>query len=566
MKYLKYIIFLLLQSTYLFSQSIDDYNRSAISFVLIKDGKGGLYSKCYSLFSSTKVNLPDKFDDNRFIEDKLEIGNFEQFNEVLLAKKIPNKIINSLFSENDGKLSTSLLEKRILYSLTDNDVEQFKKSFGGTDLNSNRKYFEKLLNSNYILSFKVDDIITYEQYYNRKDEERRKEVERLRSKGIQVEFNPVERIYQGYLCQSHVELYKIVFNDSVISNFYQYGWSDQNSDPNKVASASAFRQNANYLLKKEFSGNMQLSGNNFIKEDRLSDEQYLSMMINSIGIPTIEAFILKAKIFNIYPISMKIGKKESIGVDSRFIVYDKKLDSKNEEIIVRVGTVRGKKIIDNRNISSGNTEPSTFYQTSGKKIDKGMTSKEEPKYANIYLGVGSNLLYLKSDIFFGTIYKEFAIPALKFYIDLYGIESKSFSAPNDKVTINGKDEKTNVNILGFGFGFAKEFYFMRNFLVAPYLGLQLESASFSSEALKKEINSGNITINNKKVKEGDYGTAYSYHVGAYLGYNVYKDTRLVFGLGYSPISYDKDLVFGKNSPLYIQRSPIKFNISLCFNI
>ena len=88
----------------------------------------------------------------------------------------------------------------------------------------------------------------------------------------------------------------------------------------------------------------------------------------------------KAPVFGVKPIASKLGKKEGLAKGQRYAVKENILDAIGDVSTKHRGYVRAAKIIDNSGVSTGTTEPSTFYQIQGKSVDPGMLMIMEDDY------------------------------------------------------------------------------------------------------------------------------------------------------------------------------------------
>jgi hypothetical protein len=203
--------------------------------------------------------------------------------------------------------------------------------------------------------------------------------------------------------------------------------------------------------------------------------------------------------------------------------------------------------------------PSTFYQTEGKKIDGAgtMLAIEYPSwdfFPSISYGThGLNirLSYLESG------YKGF----LEFNFGGYKFKETPY------LYLSDDSVKTNAIIGTMNLGVAKDFYFMRNFVLQPHLSVGLESASFSNEDLDK------LVEEYMKYKYGDdsYGMSnITFNVGAQIGYTIFHKIKLFGRVDYFPITYKKDKIFGNDGIIdgdfKIERSPVRIYGGLRFEL
>jgi len=110
----------------------------------------------------------------------------------------------------------------------------------------------------------------------------------------------------------------------------------------------------------------------------LSSQLYAAHLFESQR--NINDFKPKAPVFGVNPIASKLGKKEGLAKGQRYAVKENILDATGDVSTKHRGYVRADKIIDNSGVSTGTTEPSTFYQIQGKSVDPGMLMIMEDDY------------------------------------------------------------------------------------------------------------------------------------------------------------------------------------------
>jgi hypothetical protein len=133
----------------------------------------------------------------------------------------------------------------------------------------------------------------------------------------------------------------------------------------------------------------------FTDQQRFDNSLYMALEnLESELAKKFDEFRVKAPISDVKPLRSKIGKKESIFTDQRFFVVENALNKKGESIQQRIAVTRvGMKISNNKGIANGETQPSTFYQTAGKKIEPGMLMVQKDDLGfSVYAGYTSFLL------------------------------------------------------------------------------------------------------------------------------------------------------------------------------
>jgi hypothetical protein len=131
-------------------------------------------------------------------------------------------------------------------------------------------------------------------------------------------------------------------------------------------------------------------------------------------------------------------------------------------------------------VSTGQTEPSVFYQVGGKRLDDGMLLQQRSDLG-LALSLASstggvNGLTAKLEINISSFTKN-APSMIKLYIE-GGYEPKEMKIVINSVSQNYKD------LTRFELGMGKEFCFLRNFRLQPFAGVGLEQ--FTNKTDSKE--------------------------------------------------------------------------------
>ena len=112
------------------------------------------------------------------------------------------------------------------------------------------------------------------------------------------------------------------------------------------------------MMEKDFSVNLPLTGDVFAP-----NASSIFSGISEYFSDNYEPFIVNASVFEVSPISSKIGTKESLKIDHLFRVSQTVQNRKGEINDKTVGWVRVKKVADNKKVADGKMEPSLFYKT-----------------------------------------------------------------------------------------------------------------------------------------------------------------------------------------------------------
>lgn len=166
-----------------------------------------------------------------------------------------------------------------------------------------------------------------------------------------------------------------------------------------------------------------------------------------------ESFQIQNSIYSIRPVKAKIGKKEGVKVNDRYFVYELVAQNDNSTKLTRKGVVKATThIAENRQVATGNSPTTEFYQIAGGKLEAGMTLKEKRScYLNLDLGYRYGEL---EGIYAGLNTSLYATRATSHHIMLQ---------------VTGWDKAVTASI-DYGFGLR-----CNNFEIYPYIGVGLDS-------------------------------------------------------------------------------------------
>lgn len=475
-----------------------EYDRNSLTYLLLDFGDNGVNDILKKSFKSLKVN--DKFDDNtierqflqppvkreeilktQFLNPSLHNIITDKIASELVKGKYTNDVIAKWFSRKpDGSFGVELLQERGLYNATDADVKAANSSKVG--MAKLMDSGEKLLNKSYLVVFDISDLISKEEYYNRQDKNNKTLVSRDRN---------------GFLATINAYIYKIDFNDSINSVFWQHLWTDK-ADPELNAKKVAF-DNFSFPLKyiSRLTTNSEASQYNpgesaAPKIQKTNDELMTELLTTGVNNAilvlerSLEAFRVKASLYATRPPRAKIGSKENLKIDQRYFVYEMQQGSGGEVKTHRQGVIRAtNKITDNRNIATGKTVPSVFYQVAGRRLDEGMLL-EQRNDVGLALSIGyssGGVLGLtgKLDFNISSFFRK-KVPSMIKLILEGGYEPKDIH-----LTIDSSTEDYN-DLFRFGLGLGKEFCLLRNFKIQPFATLGLEMLSDKNNS-KKSLSS-----------------------------------------------------------------------------
>jgi len=225
-------------------------------------------------------------------------------------------------------------------------------------------------------------------------------------------------------------------------------------------------------------------------QDELLRDMVNSSMTNILNHLTYQVsdFKVKAQIYKTNPIAVKIGKKEGLGYDQRYFVFENRQTRSGEQYSSRRGVIKSMSVTDNRSVTSGETEPSYFYQIAGGKIDNmGMFVEQRIDAGlNFFLGyqqdamsgLDARIEYYMGRLFYGKKQGiSRGMTSFKLYVD-GGYNSGEF-------TLDGISPE-DVDLLRVSAGVNKDYY-LTNFLHAgPFVGVGIESATGKTSDYKAE--------------------------------------------------------------------------------
>lgn len=429
--------------------------------------------------------------------------------------KVAQQILDVWFNRQaDGSMNVEILKQRGLYNADDNDFMMASSAKRGESALMDMGL--KLVNQSYVLVIDLDQLITMEEFYNENETESK------------------DRISNGYKAKVKSYLYKLDFSEPVAAHFFNNYWAGM-SDPNKISKRDAF-YDQDYLWTPvgrqyvESDITQYNPGQALAPKVQKTKEELMDQLLNDVMekiTPQIEArdesFRVKAMVSDVHPISAKIGKKEGLGFDQRYYVYENQMKKDGKVRKKLVGAVKSMKVTDNRQVTEGHTDVSQFYQISGGRVDNmGMFLEQKNDVGlNMYLGAtiqgmrgyGGRLEYFISK-FLGSV-----IPA--------GKSGKAFTSI--KVYVEGAydsryyefRDQEKFTFTRISLGAAKDIYLMKSVYLEPFAGYGIETCKNSFEGQDIEI-------------ETDFA-----EFGARLGLHLGPKTQLVGTYQYNAIITSK---------------------------
>jgi hypothetical protein len=492
MKKLIILSLLILVWSILFSQP--DYNRNALTTVVLnfnENHSGQVFQQFHAM------PVPEKFFNNalsnpvfdmrgvkrpvmaelpellQYMSDDFIIGKLQE-------QKVAQQILSQWFNrQKDGSFNVDVLKERGLYNANDNEFIAASASKRGTSTLMDMGL--TLVNQTYVLVFDYYNIMNMNDYY------------------IKNETPEKDRTSNGYIGKVKTYLYRLDFGENVATDFFNKYWIYPD-DKDKAGKIKAF-DNASFKwipvgrqIAEHQSSQYNPDKNTVIKQktnEELIDDLNKNLMEKIL--PQMEArsaeMRVKAMVSNVKPISAKIGRKEGLGFDQRYFVYENRMDKNGSIYPKRVTVIKSMKVADNRKVTSGETEVSQFYQIASGKVDNlGMYLEQHNDVGvNIFLGYSfkgltgytGRLEYYFSKLMGDLVSKGKSgkgLTSFKMYVEgAYGENKYSMDLIESKYTF------TRVS-----FGLNKDFYPLHFIHWGPYVGYGLEFADIKDSNLKIE--------------------------------------------------------------------------------
>lgn len=467
-----------------------DYNRNALT-VLLMHSNDRYTPTLIKLMDSVKVQ-PKYFDNSLSFSnihvqvDRARIAKDDADKQLVPAplvemslhsSRVPHHVMEKWFDRSaDGTFGVSTLASRGVYNATDNDLLVASASKRGTaglqDMGMG------LVDNSYILVIDFPEILTMNEVYAR-------------------DSVPADaRKMNGFMAKMNSYVYKLDFSEAVAANFFENLWVSEGT-PDKEQRRVKFDQTQfPVVLVNSFSQALtalQLNpGETLAPRVQKTPEQQLATLLESAHNyamlqleRTSEAFRVRAMIFDVNPIAIKIGRKEGLKFDQRYFVYENREDRKGNVYSKQKGVIRSMSVVNNLGLADGASDPSLFYQIAGGKIDNlGMFAEQRNATgANLYAG------YTAGGLDGVTLRLEMLISP--FLYEIFGKNSVAKGMTGVKLYLEGGatvgeytylNEFTNFMQFRASVGGSKEFYFIPNIYVDPFVGFGYEMATPSNDS------------------------------------------------------------------------------------
>lgn len=362
-------VFILVSTYGLFSQttqvSTSGYSRNSLSFHFVEFSPATAYTK--SVFDNIKV--PDKYDDNTIVDKVIKLNRsappFEEslvpvLEEAIKEQKVANKILAKILFDAKGVPTIEELARRGMYNASDRDYLISQSAKEGVSL-LQQYGLETMLDRVYFM------VIAPYSFQREQNEETKK--------------------YE-YRTSYKASFFHIALGELLQGGFWDLFWWE-GYDKEKLD----FFMNYDFPIRHVYS----TEGHLRVEEEKKSKAEIQEETLNTIIANTLigvesreESLKVKTPVFSISPIGAKIGKKEGLKIDHLFKVTEFRQDRTGEVKEKKVGYVRAKTIVDNRQVTTGESALSTFYKAPSNSVRIGMTLTEEPEFG-LMLGVDAGL-------------------------------------------------------------------------------------------------------------------------------------------------------------------------------
>ena len=342
-----------------------DYSRPSVSFFITSYAGDG--TSMNAAASAEKIYFSDKYFNHNLSSVSFEMpGDFKNrsyddkralLKEYLERNGIGREMVAKWFSrQENGMFSLNYIHKCGMYDANDQDVLMSEAAKRGEAVMKDAG--QNLVNKTYVLIISPKEFTSFD-----------------------------DKTSHGWRSRYDVFLYKLDFDYEVVERFYKIWPYDDDPEEVKNVKIAAFDTlsfSFTYVYGKSdlTSGASELYvlTDNPKSSAQLFDEMVIEIYNNAVFNinKDLEAFRVKVNVSGTHPIRSKIGKKEGLRCDQRYFVYefvwDEKTDTAKED---RKAVVRATgKIADNREVATGYSPESKFYQIYGGTVKQGMVMQQ----------------------------------------------------------------------------------------------------------------------------------------------------------------------------------------------
>jgi hypothetical protein len=443
------------------------YDRSSITVVVLDFPDGNHSSALREKIG--RIVFADKYYNNNveyltlnspFGRNDLTIKPADLIKKAIEDKKMANEIVSKWYSrKSDGSMSLELIHERGMFNATD-DASLLAKTTkrGNAELED---YGNRLINRSYILVFDFQNLVTAA------------EAKIAGTRGWQS--NVVSYLYKiDYSTEVQAKVYDawIYEDDTPQIKADKRGKFEQIQFPISFVASSAASVTAQQMINRS----------DFLKvlDPDKSEDQLLLQLVQKAYDENLysldrkyEDFRVKTTIDQTSPITAKIGKKEGLKTDYRFFAYEYVYNESAKSTSQKLrGVIRSTaNIVDNRQVATGKSGTTQFYQTAGKQLEVGYLLQQRND-----IGLELSLGYELSNALGGdaggvNLRFDYRLGRYAGIQSLFVYGELSLDGENT-VWINSKEFGT----IRYGLGFAKGIQLARNLELRPYVGFGIEQA------------------------------------------------------------------------------------------
>ncbi len=492
----------------------EDYSRLSVTFLL--GNYEGESASQEAALAAEKIKFSDKYNNHNFKGFSLPLGqdfktltttNKRSYLKDLIEKQgIGRAIVAKWFNrQENGTMNLDYVHQSGLYNATDQDVKIAATAKRGDAFLKDAG--QNLVNKSYVLILVPTELKSQDDGKTR-----------------------------GWNSTYDVFLFKLQFTPEVIATFYN-AWPYDDDDvaikTNKIAAFDTLSFKFTDVYSKPLLSASTIetltSNKNPKSLSQLMDELTNNMYQNTTFLldKDLEDFRVKTKVSKISPTRAKIGKKEGLKCDQQYFIYQYKWNEKSGKAEPkRQAVVRATgKIVDNRQVATGSSPESRFYQTYGGSIKEGMILQQrlDIGFSTIagYETGGIGGMDLNFMIRTGPFTK---ITALYLMIDL-GFDSKEYNTSPFSA-----DSKTEFSFFRYSIGLGKGMRLGRIIELTPYAQYGIEQ--ISNDKLKYKA-----TATSSEVAYKEISTSFI-KAGAMLGINLTRNISILGQVNYYTPSGD----------------------------
>ena len=258
----------------------------------------------------------------------------------LNEQKVPQRILASILTDSEGLFTTEILTERGLNTKTDSEIIIDNQS----KFNLNLKSGLSLLDETYLALIGQLETRVFES------EDRKGYVAYGYCAIVNIEFSEIESVIREMASSEGVNFKKALMNMSEIP--LKVVMEDE-IIVNAIEDKSSLSKSSMAQLKSSLKGRM-----------------YHSCMYRAKN--ELDSFKPQAPLFELNPLTFKLGVKEDIKKGERFEVMENRVNRLGSISEKHMGFVRVANMANNSGIAKGNSTPSELLQIQGKRLGQGM--------------------------------------------------------------------------------------------------------------------------------------------------------------------------------------------------